>query len=100
MQSLNRLGPSQLVDAWPSYGNIGSKCLFQEHYNALPISRTKPRVNNLVVVNLHSYPLSCTVTSWDNSFKCCSQGHNSVEKALFLRLKIIACYVFLSVVKD
>ena len=53
------------------------KCLSQRHNNTLPSSRTKPKADNLAIANLHSYPLSCTTASWDDSIKCLSQGHNS-----------------------
>ena len=32
-------------------------------------SGSEPRVDNLAVANLRSYPLSCTVASWDNDVK-------------------------------
>ena len=53
------------------------KRLFQGHNDLLPSSGTEPRLDNLAVANLRSFPLSCTAVSWDNSIKCPSQRHNS-----------------------
>ena len=52
-------GPSQRVDCLaPGCGSVSVKCLSQRHNNALPSSETVPRVDNLAVANLRSYPLS------------------------------------------
>ena len=44
----------------PLSKNNGVKCLPQRRNVILPISGTEPRVDNLAVTNLRSYPLSCT----------------------------------------
>ena len=38
----------------------GGNVLFLKHSDASPSSETKPKVDNLVVANMRSYPLSCT----------------------------------------
>ena len=44
--------------------------VFQAHNNALHSSETEPRVDNLAIANMSSYPLSCTAASWDDCVKC------------------------------
>ena len=53
------------------------ECLSQGHINTMPCSRTELRVDNLAVVNLHYYPLSCTAASRDIDVNCVFQEHNS-----------------------
>ena len=55
--------------AWPRYSNIGGKCFFQGHNDALPSSGTEPKAENIAVSNLRSYSLGCTAASWDNRVK-------------------------------
>ena len=52
---------------------MGVKCLSQGHNDALPSSETELRVDNLVVANLHSHPLSVTAASWDESVSAFSK---------------------------
>ena len=51
------------------------KVSFPGHNDTLPSSGTEPRVDSLVVTNLHSYPIKCTAASWDISVKRLSQRH-------------------------
>ena len=53
----------QRVNCLAPYGSKVLKYLSQKNSNAFPSSGTKPKVENLVVANLRSYPLSCIATS-------------------------------------
>ena len=55
---------------WPRCGSISVQCLLQDHNDAVPSSGTAPRVDNLSIDNLRSYPSSVAAASWDGSVKC------------------------------
>ena len=39
-----------------------------------PVQKSKPRADNLAIVNLRSYSLRCTAASWNDSVNCLPQG--------------------------
>ena len=77
--SFSQTGTPGWVDCLAHYGSIGVKSFFLEHNDALPISETGPKVNNLATANLHSYPISCTAASWDASVKGLSKNSEVVQ---------------------
>ena len=52
--------PPRRVDTSPRYANVGIKFVSQEYNDQLPSSGNEPRVDNLAVANLLSYPMRCT----------------------------------------
>ena len=68
----------QRLDVWTCCGVIGVKGLSQRHSNALFCSETELKVNNLVVINLHSYPLSCTPASWNDTISVFHKGTTAI----------------------
>ena len=64
MQSLVRLGHHDEMMAWPRYGSVGVKCLSQEHNDKLLSSGTEPRADNVAIVNVRYYSLSCTAAAY------------------------------------
>ena len=49
-----------MVNASPLCGSINVESFSQGHNDAISSADTKPRANNLAIVNFRLYPLSCT----------------------------------------
>ena len=71
--SFSQNEPPWAVDALTMLWVHRPKMSFPTHKDTLLSSKTEPRVNNLAVANLPSYPLSYTATSWDDSVERDSQ---------------------------
>ena len=86
--------PSRRVGGLSQLWNNTRKMSFSQGQNVtLPSSKTEPRVDNLAVANLRSYPLSCTAACLDYSVTCFSpstqhrysqHGHRTTTTLLLL----------------
>ena len=73
----NQTWSPRWVDCLAPLWKYRRKVSFSKKQQCIAQFSNQTRVDNLVVVNLRSYPLSCTAASWDISVKFLSREHNS-----------------------